>query len=193
MWDYCVLEKARLRHCKVLPNCSPEWFYQFTPPPVMYEFPLSHILGNIWCLQTLIFPLSWVWSSSHFGFNLHFFTIENLFICFLVIWISSSVNSLFRSFGFRKKKKKWPPVSMYRNTLCILSNSLFLDLYVASAFFWSMAVVYGVFYIKKFYMQCIHLFLDSMWLHILFKKYFLSLIWITSIIYYKSFKIFLHI
>lgn len=39
---------------------------------------------------------------SHFDFNLHFSTIEHLFMCLLVIWISSSVNWLFISFAFKK-------------------------------------------------------------------------------------------
>lgn len=85
---YSVLEEARHQLDRAPPHCSPGWLYQFTLPPVVSEFLLSHILGNIWCLQTLFFPIWWVWSG----------------VSFLVLICMSSLLSIFSyvrwSFGF---------------------------------------------------------------------------------------------
>lgn len=73
------------------PTCS-VWVPPFTHPwqhLVFADFIFSNLMGVKWCLI--------------FGFNLHVFTIEHLFICSLVIWVSSSVNSLFISFALKKK------------------------------------------------------------------------------------------
>lgn len=106
------------------PTCN-VWVPTFTHPwqhLVFADFIFSNLMGVKWCLIL--------------GFNLHFFTIEHLFICSLVIWVSSSVNSLFISFAL----KKWL-FSMYRNTLHNLSPS-FLFGSVCCTY---LVLIYGLF------------------------------------------------
>lgn len=126
-----------------MPDCSPELLSQFSLPPVMCEFSLSHILGNIWCLQTLFFQSHECEVVSHFGFNFHFFTIEHLFI------FVGHLGFLFCEFTVRMfylKRKKQKKQLLLFSTLGVLYIfwvlAFWLVLHVVNTFSQSMAFLF---------------------------------------------------